>query len=58
MVMNNFSGIKQEAVRKLKICIQCKHFNKTTKQCALCSCFMPLKVMIPTMSCPDNPPKW
>jgi hypothetical protein len=55
---NRFTRMKQEAVNKMKICIQCENFNKTTKQCKLCGCFMPAKVLIPAMKCPADPPKW
>lgn len=55
---NRFTRMKQEAVGKLKICLQCENFNKTTKQCKLCGCFMPAKVLVPMLKCPDNPPKW
>lgn len=55
---NKFNEIKQEAVRKMKICIECENFVATTKQCKLCGCFMPAKVLVPMMRCPDNPSKW
>jgi len=43
---------------KLAICESCEFYKKTTKQCTLCGCFMPLKTLIPGMTCPDSPPKW
>ena len=47
---------KREAIDKMKMCIQCPHFIKLTKQCKKCGCFMPLKVRLPGQSCPIN--KW
>jgi len=38
------------------ICKSCEHLFKTTKQCDLCACIMPLKVGIPEASCPIG--KW
>ncbi len=55
---NKFSQIKSEGVRKMKICMECEHFNSTIRQCKLCGCFMPVKVLLPNMTCPDRPPKW
>jgi len=55
---NRFTRMKQEAVNKMKICIQCENFNQATKQCKLCGCFMPAKVLVPFMKCPADPPKW
>ena len=55
---NKFSQIKSEGVKKMKICMECEHFNSTIRQCKLCGCFMPVKVLLPNMTCPDNPPKW
>ena len=43
---------------KYKICTECEHFKEKTKQCKLCGCFMPLKTLLPGMSCPADPPKW
>ena len=42
---------KREAIDKMKQCIQCEHFRKSTKQCKLCGCFMPLKVRLPGQHC-------
>lgn len=44
--------------RRLAICEICEHFNAPKKSCRLCGCNMPYKVGIPSMTCPDNPPKW
>jgi hypothetical protein len=44
------------AIERMKICIQCEHFWKFTKQCALCKCFMPVKVRLPGQVCPIK--KW
>ncbi len=47
---------KKEAVRKLKICIRCKHFDPESKQCMLNNNYMPQKVIVPKTTCPTN--KW
>lgn len=58
--MNNFKkmvdDIKRSGVERMKICIQCDKFKKMTKQCENCGCFMPAKVLVPSMHCPEN--KW
>jgi rRNA maturation endonuclease Nob1 len=54
--MSNNDEITREAVDKMKICLQCEHFFKPTKQCKKCGCFMPVKVRIPGMRCPVR--KW
>jgi hypothetical protein len=46
----------RQAVDKMKICLQCEHFLKSTRQCKKCGCFMPLKVRIPRQKCPIQ--KW
>jgi len=55
---NKFQQMKQEAVQKMKICMACEHYRPSTKQCKLCGCFMPAKVLLKGMHCPDTPPKW
>ena len=44
------------AVDRMKICLQCEHFFKATKQCKKCGCFMPIKVRLPGLHCPVD--KW
>lgn len=48
--------INRTAVDRMKLCLQCEHFFKPTRQCKKCGCFMPLKVRIPGQKCPIN--KW
>ena len=47
---------KRKAVDKMKICLQCDEFRKSTKQCKICNCFMPVKVRLPGQKCPEG--KW
>ena len=54
--MSSNDEITKEAVDKMKICLQCEHFFKPTKQCKKCGCFMPVKVRIPRLHCPVG--KW
>lgn len=38
------------------ICEACPHYENS--QCQLCTCFVPLKVLLSTESCPDKPQRW
>ena len=49
---------KQIAGKRYALCKSCEKFNATTKFCGVCGCFMPLKVNILGISCPDDPPRW
>ena len=49
---------KQIAGKRYAICKSCEKFNNNTKFCGICGCFMPLKVNLLSISCPDDPPKW
>lgn len=44
-------SVKQE---RLATCGDCEHFNKPTKQCKLCGCFMELKTSYSNMKCPKG----
>jgi len=46
----------RESVERMKMCLQCEHFFKPTKQCKKCGCFMPIKVRLRTHKCPVG--KW
>lgn len=48
--------VNRKGVDRMKICLQCEHFLKITKQCKKCGCFMPIKVRIPGQKCPVE--KW
>ena len=43
---------------KLKICEECEFYKASLKQCKICGCFMPAKVLLPFAKCPADPPKW
>lgn len=47
----------QRRIRKMRltVCKECEHYTGL-EQCALCGCFMPVKVMLPHSSCPIG--KW
>jgi hypothetical protein len=55
-IPEDFENHKQNAIAKMKICIQCDKFMPVTKQCSVCRCFMPVKVLIPKLHCPED--KW
>ena len=48
--------INRNAVDRMKICLQCEHFLKLTKQCKKCGCFMIIKTRLPNATCPIG--KW
>lgn len=48
--------INRNAVDRIKICLQCEHFLKLTKQCKKCGCFMIIKTRLPNATCPIG--KW
>jgi len=52
----DFDAYKKEAVQRMKTCIQCDKFRSLTKQCSVCNCFMPAKVLVPGLNCPEG--KW
>jgi rRNA maturation endonuclease Nob1 len=39
---------------RLAQCQNCAKFNPDTSFCNVCGCYMPAKVLIPIVSCPDN----
>ena len=49
---------KQIAGKRYALCKSCEKFNDNTKFCGICGCFMPLKVNLLSMSCPNDPPRW
>lgn len=58
-VGDKFAITQQEVYdRRMAICRSCERFNHEKQTCLLCGCNMRIKVGIPTMSCPDTPPKW
>lgn len=52
----SYGEINRKAVDRMKICLQCEHFLKITKQCKKCGCFMPIKTRMPQQKCPVD--KW
>tara|TARA_Y100000310_G_C20484738_1_gene716344 strand:- start:38 stop:235 length:198 start_codon:yes stop_codon:yes gene_type:complete len=49
---------KEEATRRLTICLSCPHFKPTLKRCGICKCFMYLKIFVKNAKCPDSPSRW
>ncbi len=47
---------EERRTKRYNICKECKHFRAITKQCKVCSCFMPIKTKMLEMTCPIN--KW
>lgn len=55
-MIDGFDSYRKQSVERIKECIQCDRFNKVTRQCSVCRCFMPAKVLIPNAKCPKD--KW
>ena len=47
---------EERRTKRYNICKECEHFRAITKQCKVCSCFMPIKTKMLKMTCPIN--KW
>ena len=45
-----------QKAERLAICRACDHYSKTTTQCGICGCFMPIKTSLPHAECPIG--KW
>lgn len=46
---------KELSEERLKVCTECNHFTKLSRQCKLCGCFMDLKAQLLQANCPiDN----
>jgi hypothetical protein len=43
---------------RLSRCMGCGKYDKETKKCTLCHCFVSAKTRLRAESCPDQPPKW
>lgn len=52
----SLENIRRLAVDRTKVCLKCPKFSKMTKTCQACGCFVPAKVLIPGIHCPDD--KW
>lgn len=50
-------GVSEEVVKQREsICSNCPHNDDS--MCSLCSCFIPVKVLLASEQCPDKPPRW
>jgi len=49
---------KEQVEERLRICRECEMFDAASQRCTVCTCYMPFKVHLSTMSCPLDPPKW
>lgn len=48
--------VANTALFRMSICERCDRFDKQSKRCNACGCYMKLKVKIPDMKCPLD--KW
>lgn len=48
--------LNRKAEDRLNICNSCENYNKDTKRCKVCGCFMEVKVYLPEVTCPVK--KW
>jgi hypothetical protein len=52
-----FKTVSEEVkLFRLSICKDCTDFNKRSKTCKQCGCYMPAKAMFASSSCPNK--KW
>jgi hypothetical protein len=40
--------------QRYNICLECNEFRELTKQCKICTCFMPMKVKFEKTVCPKG----
>ena len=45
---------KEIQAERYRICEECSEFRKITRQCKVCSCFMPAKTLFNKSRCPKN----
>lgn len=45
---------KEIQAERYSICENCSEFKKTTRQCKVCSCFMPAKTLFNKSKCPKG----
>ena len=43
---------------RLQHCYVCPHYLVKSQQCSICTCYVPLKAMLRSEQCPDNPRRW
>ena len=55
-VGQNPLATSDEVRERLQHCNGCEHFNRETKKCEKCACFMPAKVHMAVVKCPAG--KW
>lgn len=55
-IKTSFTVPKEISTARLNICKSCEKYRPTTKTCKVCNCFMPGKVHINNVSCPEG--KW
>ena len=48
--------IKELKEKRYSICKSCEYFDKNSKNCKKCSCFMPMKTLFVVATCPLE--KW
>ena len=45
---------KEIQAERYRICEECSEFKKLTRQCTVCSCFMPAKTLFNKSKCPKG----
>ena len=53
---NGFLVSEEKAIERMNICNECPQFNKDSKRCYMCGCFMEHKIKFKSSSCPVS--KW
>ena len=42
--------------QRMDTCKSCEHYQPEPQKCGKCGCFMPAKVLVPFVKCPED--KW
>jgi len=54
--MSALPSIPEFSKQRFAICKSCELFGSVTQICGSCGCFMPAKILIKGVNCPEN--KW
>lgn len=56
LILDNSIMLKELKEKRYSICKSCEYFDKNSKNCKKCSCFMPMKTLFVVATCPLE--KW
>ena len=63
LIKDEIKGVADKVSKEIKdyrlsVCKTCSNFQKISRRCGICGCFMDVKVIYTRSECPNNPPKW